>query len=119
MPPIQKYGGQPLLEEEAFSLSKENPLSGIVQVGGTYVILFYEGRTKPIDTDFAEVKDLIYRDIHEKKLRVAMAKAFDHLKDSSHVDNFLTGDIKTPKKPEHGQIEPIDPGVGLPKVQKR
>jgi parvulin-like peptidyl-prolyl isomerase len=120
VPPVQKHGGQPLLEEEAFSLSKENPLSGIVQVGGTYVILFYEGRTKPIDTNFAEVKNLIYRDIHEKKLRLAMARAFDDLKDNSQIDNFLTGDIKSPKKVERGMQEmPIDPGVPLPKVRGR
>ena len=119
VPPIQKHGGQPLLEAEAFSLSKENPLSGIVQVGGTYVILFHEGRTKPIDTSFAEVRDLIYRDIHEKKLRAAMAKGFDNLKDSSHVDNFLTGDMKVAKKPERTRPEPVDPGIGLPKVRKR
>jgi parvulin-like peptidyl-prolyl isomerase len=120
VPPIQKHGGQPLLEKEAFSLSQENPLSGIVQVGGTYVILFYEGRTQPIDTNLAEVKDLIHRDILEKKLRVAMARAFDNLKDNSHVDNFLTGDIKAPKKVERGLEEvPIDPGVPLPRVQRR
>jgi len=119
VPPIQKHGGQPLLEEEAFSLSKENPLSGIIQVGGTYVILFYEARTNPIDTDFNEVRDLIYRDIHEKKLRLAMARAFDNLKDGSHVDNFLTGDIKSAKKALPPQQKSIDPGVSLPKVQTK
>jgi parvulin-like peptidyl-prolyl isomerase len=120
VPPVQKHGGQPLLEKEAFALSKENPLSGIVQVGGTYVILFYEGRTKPIDTNFAEVKNLIYRDIHEKKMRLAMARTFDDLKDNSQVDNFLTGDMKSPKKVERGIGEiPIDPGVPLPKVRGR
>jgi parvulin-like peptidyl-prolyl isomerase len=121
VPPIQKHGGQPLLEKEAFSLSPENPLSGIVQVGGTYVILFYEGRTKPIDTSFEEVKDLIFRDIHEKKLRVAMGRTFDDLKDNAHVDNFITGELKTPKKVEAGVREeiPIDPGVPLPRVRGR
>ncbi len=98
VPPIQKYGGQPLVEEEAFKLSPDNPLSAIVQVGGTYVILFYEGRTKPIGTSFTEVQELIYADIQEKKLRVAMANAFENLKDSSQVDNFLTGDIQAPKR---------------------
>lgn len=120
VPPIQKHGGQPLLEKEAFSLSKDNPLSGITQVGGTFVILFYEGRTTPIDTSFEEVKDLIYRDIHEKKLRVAMARTFDNLKDGSQVDNFLTGDIKSPKKKaERSRKKPVDPDVPRPRVYKR
>lgn len=117
VPPIQKNGGQPLLEKEAFSLSKENPLSGIVQVGSTFVILFFEGQTKPIKTSFAEVKELLYRDIHEKKQRLAMGKAFDEIKESAHVDNFLTGESKLPKR-----VEPTDnvaPGVAMPRVLKR
>jgi len=117
--PIQKHGGQPLLEQEAFSLSKDNPLSGIIQVGAMYIVLFYQGRSKPIDTSFAEVKDLLYRDIHEKKLRVSMAKTFDMLKDTSQVDNFLTGNIKASKKSERLQELDVDPRVPLPKVRPR
>jgi parvulin-like peptidyl-prolyl isomerase len=116
VPPIQKHGGQPLVEKEAFSLGKENPLSGIVQVGGTFVILYFVGRTQPIDTDFGEVKDLIYRDIQEKKLRVAMAKAFDNLKEASTVENFLTGNLASPKTPRAGEKNEVDPGVPLPRV---
>jgi parvulin-like peptidyl-prolyl isomerase len=119
VPPIQQHGGQPYLEKEAFSLNDENPLSGIVQVGGTYVILLYEGRTKPVDATFAEVKNLIYADIHEKKMRVAMGQLFDQLKDQSHVENFLTGEIKAVKKPgPERQEAAVDPGVPLPRVVK-
>jgi parvulin-like peptidyl-prolyl isomerase len=117
VPPVQKNGGQPVLEQEAFSLTKENPLSGIIQSGTMYVILFFEGRTKPIDTNFAEVKDLLYQDILEKKMRLSMAKTFDELKDSAQIDNFLTGTIKTPKKVE--QAAALDPAVKLPQVIKR
>jgi parvulin-like peptidyl-prolyl isomerase len=120
VPPIQKHGGQPLLEKEAFSLSNENPLSGIVQVGGTFVILFYEERTRPISTGFDEVKNLIYRDIHEKKLRIAMARAFDNLKDSSQVENFLTGDIKSRRKEMAPNANgPEVSGMPVPRVRKR
>ncbi len=117
VPPIQKNGGQPLLEKEAFSLTKDSPLSGIMQVAGTYIILFYEGQTKPIKTNFQEVRDLLYRDIHEKKLRLAMAKTFDELKDDAHIDNFLTGSIKLPQKEEKSLA--VDPDIPLPKVHKR
>ncbi len=119
VPPIQKYGGQPYLEKEAFTLSSENPLSGIVQVGGTYVILLYEGRTKPIGADFAEVRKFLYADILEKKMRVAMGQAFDNLKDNSHVDNFLTGEIKTSKKeiPAAPQTTP-QLSVPMPRVRR-
>ena len=119
VPPIQKYGGQPLLEKEAFSLSSDNPLSGIVQVGGTFVILLYEGRTKPIDTEFDEVRKFLYADILEKKMRVAMGKAFDNLKNNSHVDNFLTGEIQTSKKEAPAAPEAqLSPSVPVPRVRK-
>lgn len=118
VPPIQRHGGQPLLEKEAFSLTPESPLSGIVQVASTFVILFYEGRTTPIKTDMEEVKDLLYRDIHEKKQRVAMAKVFEKLKEDSHVDNFLAGNIKLPKKVEQASMD-IETGLPAPRVMKR
>ena len=117
VPPIQKHGGQPVLEKEAFTLKPvDNPLSGIIQVGDAYVILFCEGYTKPIDTNFQEVKDLLYRDIHEKKLRIEMAKAFDDLKDASRIENFLTGNAKASKKEE--QSPGVEPGIMMPKVLK-
>lgn len=118
VPPIQRHGGQPLLENEAFALDAENPLSGIIHVGGNFIILFFEGRTTPVKTSFEEVKDLVYRDIHEKKLRLAMAKMFDNLKEDAHVDNFVTANIKLPKKEEKAELD-IDPGIKTPRVMKR
>ena len=60
-------------------------------MGDKYVILRCLGRTQPIVKDFNAVKDELYRDILEKKLRLAMAKEFDRLKESSQIDNFLAG----------------------------
>ncbi len=116
VPPIQQHGGQPLLEKEAFTL-KKGELSGVIQVGDTYVILLCEGRTEPIKTNFEEVKKFLYEDIHEKKLRIAMAKAFEQLKENSHIDNYLVGNIKLPKKAE--QDLEADRRAGVPQVRKR
>jgi len=116
VPPIQKNGGQPLLEKEAFAL-KPGQISGVICVGNTWVILFCEGFTKPIDTNFEEVKDMLYRDIHEKKQRIAMAKAFDSLKEEARIENYLTGSVKTPKREEQAQLD--EPKVQLPTVRKR
>ncbi len=112
VPPIQQHGGQPTLEKEAFSL-KQGELSGIVQVGDVYVILLCEEFTKPIDTNFAEVRDLLYRDIHEKKLRIAMGKAFEHLQTEARIDNFLAGTSKIPK----GEEEQIRKAAGGPQAR--
>jgi hypothetical protein len=96
VPPIQKHGGQPLLEQEAFAL-RTGELSGIVQVGDRFVILFSEGRTEPIEADFNEVRKDIYEDIHEKKLRLAMAAEFTRIQEGAQIDNYLAGTSQSSK----------------------
>jgi parvulin-like peptidyl-prolyl isomerase len=91
VPSIRKYGGQPLLEEEAFSL-KPKDLSGIIQLGekdDKYVILYCLGYTEPVPVKFDEVKKEIFEDIREKKERIAMADYYERLKESTTIDNFL------------------------------
>ena len=98
VPPIQKYGGQPILEKEAFAL-QPGELSSIIQVGrDKFVILLCEGRTEPTKVDFATVRDLIREDVHEKKMRIAMAEQFQQLQESATIDNYLTGTTKSPKR---------------------
>ncbi|MGC3969828.1 MAG: peptidylprolyl isomerase [Pirellulales bacterium] len=95
VPPIQRHGGQPILEKEAFAL-KPGELSGIIQVDDTFVILFCEGLTKPRPIDFAEVRDLIYEDVHEKKLRMEMAREYSRLQQGARIDNFVAGKVQSP-----------------------
>lgn len=90
VPPLRRHSGQPVMEKEAFRL-KQGELSGIIAMGDKYIILRCLGRTQPIVKEFDAVKDELHRDIQEKKLRLAMAKEFDRLKDSSQIDNFLAG----------------------------
>jgi parvulin-like peptidyl-prolyl isomerase len=97
IPPIKRYGGQPQIEQEAFSL-KPGELSGVIQMGDHFIILRCEGFTKPISVDFAKVRDEIYRDLYEKKLRIAMAERYETLKANTTIDNILTGDSYVPKR---------------------
>lgn len=97
VPPIRKFGGQPIVEEEAFKL-QAGQLSGILNVGDKFVILRCQGRTKPVVQDFNAVKGELYKDIHEKKLRIAMAEEFDRLKESAQIDNFLEGSSQSGRK---------------------
>jgi len=103
VPPISRHGGQPLLEEQAFSL-KPGDLSSIVQVGDKFVFLFCEGYTEPVNVSisFQEVRDEIYKDLHEKKLRLAMAECFEQLQDAATIDNYLAGTSKSPKEKSAG-----------------
>lgn len=95
VPPIQRHGGQPELEREAFAL-QAGELSGIIEVGDTFVILYCEGQTTPRNLPFEEVRDLIKQDVFEKKLASAMARQYDHIHQTAKIDNFVTGTVQSP-----------------------
>ncbi len=97
VPPIKMHGGRPKLEEKAFAM-KPGELSGVIQVGNMYIILLCEGYTEPVDVKFEDVRDLLYRDIHEKKLRLAMARHFQQLQQNATIENFLAGTTRRPKR---------------------
>jgi parvulin-like peptidyl-prolyl isomerase len=116
VPPIQRFGGRPLLEQEAFSM-RAGELSGIVQLGDKFVIIFCEGRTKPENVKFEEVKHIIAEDVRDKKMRVAIADEFAKLQDAATIDNFLANTTQSPKQDERNMFQrvnaeaPIDPTV--------
>ena len=97
VPPIRRHGGQPLIEEEAFKL-KPGEISGVLAAGDKYIILRCIGRTKPIVADISAVRNELHRDIHEKKVRIAMNQEFNRLQDSAQIDNFLLAKSQIPKK---------------------
>ena len=90
VPPIRRHSGGGKIEEEAFKL-KAGELSGIIAADDQFILLRCVGRTKPVAVDFATVRDNIYKDIHEKKIRVEMNKEFERLVSSAQVDNYLAG----------------------------
>ena len=90
VPPIRKHGGSPMIEDEAFKL-KAGELSGIVAIENQFIIMRCQGRTKPVEVEMEAVKNELSKDIHEKKLRVAMTEEFDRLRMTAQVDNFLAG----------------------------
>ena len=90
VPPIQKHGGRPELEKEAFSL-KAGELSKVVQVGEYWISMFCLGRTDPVVSDFEAVKDELHKNIFEKKLQLAIGEEFRELKKLAQIDNFLAG----------------------------
>ena len=107
VPPIQRFGGRPNLEKVAFTL-KKGELSGLVNVGENWIILYCLGHTKPVVKDFNAVKAELTKDIHEKKLRMAMSKLFDQIRGNSQIDNFLAGTSQMGKKqPTNRQAEAL------------
>jgi parvulin-like peptidyl-prolyl isomerase len=97
VPPIQRYGGQPQLEDVAFELQPDE-LSGIIQLGDKFVILKCEGRTQPVQVNPQEVQQILYDDIYEKKLRVAMNEKFEEIRSRARIDNYLAGTSQSPDR---------------------
>ena len=95
VPPLRRHGGQQLLEDEAFKM-QPGEISAVIQVGDKFVILFCEGFTQPVQVNIEEVRDLIHRDIFEKKVRIAMGDRFERLREQATIDNFLAGTSHTP-----------------------
>lgn len=110
VPPIRMHGGQPTLEEAAFKL-KPGELSGIIVSGDRYIVLRCLGRTKPVVQEFESVKEELQKDIHEKKLRIAMAEEFDRLKEGAQIDNFLAGTSQPGAKAEKQAARPRTPSA--------
>jgi parvulin-like peptidyl-prolyl isomerase len=98
VPPIRRYSGSPVLEEAAFKL-KAGDLSGIIAIDKQFIVLRCLGRTRPVQMDFAAVKDNLYKDMEEKKLRAAMTKEFDRLREVAQVDNFLAASSHSGSRP--------------------
>jgi len=132
VPPIQMHGGQPLVEKEAFALNP-GEMSGIIQTGERFVILFCEGQTTPMKVSPEEARRELYADIHEKKLRLAMGKEFEAIQEGAEVDNYLSGTSRSSrsamemfrKKPTDGSDPamtqspkgPGTPRMGAPRSQ--
>jgi parvulin-like peptidyl-prolyl isomerase len=120
VPPIRRFGGQPQLEEVAFEL-QPGEISGIIQLGDKFVILKCEGRTEPVDVNLQDVQQVLYQDIYEKKLRMAMNDKFDEIRSQARIDNFLAGTSQAPErvKPDTVTQSPridtaVQPAVGVP-----
>jgi len=106
VPPIQRHGGQPQLENAAFQL-QPGELSGIIQIRDKFLVLRCEGRTEQIDVSLNDVRDILQNDIYEKKLRMAMSEKFEHIRERSRIDNFLAGTSQAPPERTAGANAPV------------
>lgn len=93
VPPIRRYSGNELVENEAFRL-KPGELSGIVAVGDKFIIMKCLGRTEPVVTDLSEVREELTKEIQQQKLRVAMNAEFERLRQAAKIQVYLTGVVK-------------------------
>ena len=89
--PINKNGGMPQVEEEAFAL-KAGELSSVVQVNrDTFVILLCLERNPAKETSFDEVKDSLAGSVRKKKEMRAADQYYRQMLERSAITNLLTG----------------------------
>lgn len=101
VPPVRRWGGQPHIEEEAFNL-QPGEVSGVIAVRENYIILHCLGRTETItDLSLEDVQEELLGDIREKKLRIAMSQEFERLLSQARIDNYVTGESRSPRRPAH------------------
>jgi len=103
VPPIQLHGGQPALESAAFAL-KPGEISGVIALADKFVILYCEGRTKPVVVNQTDVAQELRADLNEKKFRIAMAEELERLQSAAEVNNLLD-----PKASHHPRKEDGSP----------
>ena len=99
VPALRRHSGQPNLEKAAFDL-KPGDTSGIIEVNQQYVILKSQGLTDPVVKDFNAVKGELFKDILEKKQRLAMDTYLSSLIAEAQIANLLS-----PKKSRVGASE--------------
>jgi parvulin-like peptidyl-prolyl isomerase len=118
IPPISRYCGQPVLENEAFGLLP-NELSQLIQVDENWVILYCLGHEQPSITDINEVKADLVADIFEKKQNIAIAKYYENLFNQAAIDNYLTKESRNPEieKAMRGETEKNKQAAGIPTTQ--
>lgn len=107
VPPIRHYSGQPNIEKEAFRL-KPGELSEIVAlVGEKYVVMRCVKQIKAENPpEFGAVKDELYKDIYEKKLRIAMSERFEEIRKFAQIDNLLAGTRQSGGRPAKNGVRP-------------
>ncbi len=111
VPPIRRWGGQPVIEREAFAL-QPGELSGVVQVADRFMVIFCEGFTAPAQVSAEEARDELHADIFEKKQRIEMARHFTHLREAAAIDNLLAGTSQSPTRTRAGL-----PAPGMPETK--
>jgi parvulin-like peptidyl-prolyl isomerase len=118
VPPIHKHSGRPLLESEAFRL-RPGEMSSILQVENRYVILYCLGQTEPLQVEFDRVRPLLFADVFEKKLRLAMSQRYEQIRETAWIDNYLANEFYRPQDPNSPQPQGPLPAQGLPQLGRQ
>lgn len=100
---VHRYTGAPDIEALAFGL-KPGELSKIIQVRDGNLMLLCVDRieankeitfeTVANEKTQETVRDILYRDLFDKKTRVEITKLFEELSKQTPVKNYLTGDFE-------------------------
>lgn len=110
VPPIRKNSGaHPEIRKVAFKLKDGQICSGPIQIDvGRYALVKSEGLTDPIDHNPEDVRQELFADLQEREVQRLVGETFEKLKNQARVDNYLTGESKSPIEQTAGFSEVPD-----------
>lgn len=99
IPPIPRHSGRDKLEQAAFKL-KKGEISAVIQVDATYYVILYGlGLTDPVVMKMdANIRKELTTMIRDRKEIEMMTTAYDDLKESAEIMNFLTSESHVGKR---------------------
>ena len=117
VPPVRRHSGaHEEIRKAAFKLKTPGEISGIIQVGiNQYVILKFEGLTEPVDHDPKDLQGPLHEELREREVQKLVALTFKKLEENARVDNYLTGESKSPIEQTSGETS----GIGFDQAAER
>ncbi len=99
IPPIPRHSGRQKLEDAAFKLKKDE-ISAVIQADANYYVILYGlGLTDPVVIKMdATIRKNLIEMIKERKQIEMMTAAYDDLRDSAEIVNFLSGETQSGKR---------------------
>lgn len=118
VPPIRRHSGaHEEIRKAAFRMKTPEEISGIIQVGvNQYVILKYEGMTEPVEHDPKDVEVTLHEELREREVQTMVAETFKKLNEQARIDNYITGESKSPIDQTAGRELP---NIGLEQAIQR
>src|SRR5262249_11821937 len=98
--PIGRHTGPAFqqIEKAAFALKEDGNFSSVLEFGGTFVVLFREGRLAPANVKLEDVRSKIESDIYDAKMRDQIEQVFLAIRSQATIVNNITGDVLSKDK---------------------
>ena len=113
VPPIRKYGNQPILESHAFDL-RHGQFSDVIKVDDKFIVLFSLGLEHPKNSpDLEVVRTELLASVRKKKIQQSMLDIYAELRESAKIERlpFSIEALLNAPVPEHANSAPVNSNI--------